>query len=185
MIKDDKNRIDKSLANHDDYYMSLALKAAYGAQSQDEVPIGAVLVDERGSVIASAGNTTRTRCDPTGHAEVNVLRAAGKLIGNHRLLGCTLFVTLEPCAMCAGAISHARLKRVVIAASDPKGGLHDKHQHIYLFYLGIRHTMAMGLLLPLLQYFDSVFFRKFIGCMEHQARLLVYQPLKSTDNSRS
>lgn len=122
MIKDDKNRIDKSLANHDDYYMSLALKAAYGAQSQDEVPIGAVLVDERGSVIASAGNTTRTRCDPTGHAEVNVLRAAGKLIGNHRLLGCTLFVTLEPCAMCAGAISHARLKRVVIAASDPKGG---------------------------------------------------------------
>ena len=105
----------------DEYYMGLALQAAREAQEAGEVPVGAVLVKD-GAVLAAAGNTTRTQTDPAGHAEINVLRAGAQALGNYRLTGCTLFVSLEPCAMCAGAISHARIERLVIGASDPKGG---------------------------------------------------------------
>ncbi|MEO1151217.1 MAG: nucleoside deaminase [Pseudomonadota bacterium] len=106
----------------DSRHMAAALDAARAAGDADEVPVGAVLVDGDGVILAAAGNTTRRVPDPTGHAEMNALRAGARARKNFRLNGTTLYVTLEPCAMCAGAISHARVSRLVIAASDPKGG---------------------------------------------------------------
>ena len=102
--------------------MRLALDQARAAAGADEAPIGAVLVGADGDILAAAGNAPIATRDPTGHAEIRVLRAAAAKIGNYRLAGTSLYVTLEPCAMCAGAISHARVARLVIAASDPKGG---------------------------------------------------------------
>ena len=101
--------------------MARALDAARDATSRGEVPIGAVVVcgDE---VIAVAANRTRQPPDPTGHAEILALREAAGKLGSERLIDCDLYVTLEPCAMCAGAISHARIARLYYAASDPKGG---------------------------------------------------------------
>ena len=101
--------------------MSLAFAEARSAERRGEAPIGAALVRE-GTVIASAGNRTRELNDPTAHAEMIVIREAAAKVGSERLLGCDLYVTLEPCAMCAGAISHARLRRLYYAAPDPKGG---------------------------------------------------------------
>ncbi|WP_420797940.1 nucleoside deaminase [Hyphococcus flavus] len=106
----------------DNEYMRLALDEARKAAAADEAPIGAVLVDADGAVLAKAGNAPISSSDPTGHAEIRALRAAAEQLGNYRLPETTLYVTLEPCAMCAGAISIARVKRLVIAASDPKGG---------------------------------------------------------------
>lgn len=101
--------------------MQLALDAARAAAGEGEVPIGAVVV--RGDeVLAVAANRTREPPDPTGHAEIVALREAAAKLGSERLTGCDLFVTLEPCAMCAGAISHARIARLYYAAPDPKGG---------------------------------------------------------------
>ncbi len=101
--------------------MLAALEAARAAEAAGEVPIGAVVV--RGEqIVASAGNATREPPDPTGHAEIRALRMAAEALGQDRLNDCDLFVTLEPCAMCAGAISHARIARLYYAASDPKGG---------------------------------------------------------------
>ena len=101
--------------------MDLALKAAEKAGKSGEVPIGCVIV--RGSeVIATAGNRTLTDRDPTAHAEIVALREAGAAIGSERLVDCDLYVTLEPCAMCAGAISLARIRRLYYGAADPKGG---------------------------------------------------------------
>ncbi len=102
--------------------MQRALDEARAAAVAGEAPIGAVLVDAAGEMIAAAGNAPISTNDPTGHAEIRVLRAAAEKLGNYRLPETTLYVTLEPCAMCAGAISHARIARLVIAASDPKGG---------------------------------------------------------------
>jgi tRNA(adenine34) deaminase len=101
--------------------MRAALDAAAKAEAAGEVPIGAVIVKD-GVVIASAHNTPRTDHDPTAHAELLAIRAAAAALGQERLTGCDLWVTLEPCAMCAGAVVHARLARVYYAASDPKGG---------------------------------------------------------------
>ncbi|MBV7265517.1 nucleoside deaminase [Erythrobacter sp. WH131] len=101
--------------------MMRALDAAHDAAAMGEVPVGAVVVLD-GEVIAVAGNATRTPPDPTGHAEIRALRMAAETLGRDRLSGCDLYVTLEPCAMCAGAISHARIARLYYAASDPKGG---------------------------------------------------------------
>lgn len=101
--------------------MQLALKEARTGESAGEVPIGAVVVKD-GAVIATAHNEPRGRADPTAHAEILAIRAAAKVLGNERLDGCELWVTLEPCPMCAGAISHARISKLYYAASDPKGG---------------------------------------------------------------
>jgi tRNA(adenine34) deaminase len=104
--------------------MDLALKAAEDAGKSGEVPIGCVIV--RGNeIVASAGNRTLTDRDPTAHAEVLALRAAAKAIGSERLTDCDLYVTLEPCTMCAGAISFARIRRLYYGAADPKGGAVD------------------------------------------------------------
>ena len=101
--------------------MDLALKAAEKAGKSGEVPIGCVIV--RGNeVIATAGNRTLADRDPTAHAEIVALREAGAAIGSERLVDCDLYVTLEPCAMCAGAISLARIRRLYYGAADPKGG---------------------------------------------------------------
>jgi len=101
--------------------MRTALEQAQSAALAGEVPIGAVVVKE-GEVIAAAHNAPRGLCDPTAHAEVLAIRAAAAALGQERLEGCDLWVTLEPCAMCAGAMVHARIARVYYAASDPKGG---------------------------------------------------------------
>jgi len=101
--------------------MRLALSEAQRAFEEQEVPVGAVVVHE-GKSIARAHNRPRRLSDPSAHAEVLALRRAAKKLGNYRLPGCTLYVTIEPCAMCAGAIVHARLRRVVYGASDPKAG---------------------------------------------------------------
>lgn len=102
-------------------FMGLALEQAQEAQKRGEVPIGAVLVCE-GAVIAAAGNRTRERSDPTAHAEMLVIREAAAQLSAERLCGCDLYVTLEPCTMCAAAISFARLRRLYFGATDEKGG---------------------------------------------------------------
>ena len=102
-------------------FMSEALAEAISAGERGEVPVGAVIV-KGDNVIASAGNETRARNDPTAHAEILAIRAACRVLDSERLDGCTLYVTLEPCAMCAMAISHARIDRLIYAASDPKSG---------------------------------------------------------------
>jgi tRNA(adenine34) deaminase len=103
-------------------FMKFALDAAREAVAAGEVPVGAVLADPAGNVIATAANRTRRDCDPTAHAEMLAIREAAARIGNERLDGCSLWVTLEPCAMCAGAIAQARIGRLYYAAADPKGG---------------------------------------------------------------
>ena len=103
--------------------MRIALDHAQDAAARGEAPIGAVVVDPAtGEVIAAAGNSPISLSDPTAHAEILALREAAERLGNYRLTGLELFVTLEPCAMCAGAISHARIGRLVFGAEDPKGG---------------------------------------------------------------
>ena len=102
--------------------MVRALEAARAAADAGEAPIGAVVVGADGAVLSAAGNAPVSTHDPTAHAEIRALREAGRRLGNYRLTGATIYVTLEPCAMCAGAISHARIARLVIGAEDPKGG---------------------------------------------------------------
>src|ERR1035438_3020369 len=105
----------------DEYFMRLAMREAERALEHDDVPIGAVLVRD-GEVVAAAHNERELRQDPTGHAEIVVLREAARLGGSWRVLDAVLYVTLEPCAMCAGAIVLARVPRVVFGASEPKAG---------------------------------------------------------------
>ena len=106
----------------DEKWMGLALAEASKASEVGEVPVGAVLVDQARGLLAAAGNGPIARYDPTAHAEIIVLRQAGQACGNYRLPGTTLYVTLEPCVMCAGALVQARVERVVFGALDPKAG---------------------------------------------------------------
>lgn len=101
--------------------MHLALSQAQAAALRGEVPVGALVVLEN-RILAAAGNRTITECDPTAHAEIVALRAAAREVNNHRLVGATLYVTIEPCAMCAGALVQARIARLVYGADEPKGG---------------------------------------------------------------
>ncbi len=105
----------------DSNYMQQALSQAHNAWALGEVPVGAVVVKD-GEIIATGFNQPIGTHDPTAHAEIMALRAAASIVGNYRLPGCELYVTLEPCAMCAGAMMHARLARVVFGAADPKTG---------------------------------------------------------------
>ena len=106
----------------DESFMRMALTEAMGVESSGEVPVGAVVVDQAGVVIGKSGNWPIKHQDPSAHAEMLALRQAATVLGNYRLTGCTIYVTLEPCPMCAGAMVHARLARVVFGAEDPKGG---------------------------------------------------------------
>lgn len=111
------------MARADEDWMRHALALAERAQREDdEIPVGAIIVDASGNRIAEGWNRNIAEHDPSAHAEIVAMRRAGQAVGNHRLLGCTLYVTLEPCAMCAMAMVHARLARVVYGATDPKTG---------------------------------------------------------------
>ncbi len=110
--------------------MQLALDAARAAGAQGEVPIGAVVMKGE-EVLSVAANRTRTPPDPTGHAEIVALREAAVKLGSERLIDCDLYVTLEPCAMCAGAISHARIGKLYYAATDPKGGAVEQGARVF------------------------------------------------------
>ncbi len=112
-------------------HMDLALAEGIAAAARDEVPVGAVIVSPDGKVIARAGNRTRELHDPTAHAEMLAIRAACGALGSERLIGCDLYVTLEPCPMCAAAISFARIRRLYFAAADPKGGGVDHGPRIF------------------------------------------------------
>ena len=134
--------------------MDTALAEAQAAAARGEVPVGAVIVQEN-KVIAQAGNQTRERNDPTAHAEILAIRAACKILGQERLTGCDLYVTLEPCPMCAAAVSNARIARLYYGASDPKsGGIgqgprvfnHPQCHHAPEVYDGIDATAAEALL---------------------------------------
>ena len=105
----------------DRFYMRSALLLAQQAANNGEVPVGAVIVKD-GEIIGYGSNATISNHDPSAHAEIQALRQAAQFLGNYRLIDCTLYVTLEPCAMCAGAIQHARIARLVFGASDPKTG---------------------------------------------------------------
>jgi len=140
--------------NADDDPMSVAFAEARAAEARGEAPIGAAVARD-GKLIARAGNRTRGDSDPTAHAEMIVLRAAAAALGEHRLTDCDLYVTLEPCAMCAGAISHARLRRLYYAAPDPKGGAVEHGPRFFSqatclhapeVYGGIRESEAAAML---------------------------------------
>lgn len=135
--------------------MALALDEARAAGARDEVPVGAVIVAPNGEAVARAGNRTRELRDPTGHAEILAIRAACAAVGSERLGGHHLYVTLEPCAMCAAAISAARIERLYYGASDPKSGgvaqgarvfAHAQTHHAPQIYDGIAASEAEALL---------------------------------------
>jgi tRNA(adenine34) deaminase len=134
--------------------MRAALDIARQAAEQGEVPVGAVIVHD-GQIIATSANAMRKGVDPTAHAEIEAIRAAALVLGTDRLDGCDLWVTLEPCAMCAGAISNARISRLYYGASDPKGGAvehgarifsHATCHHRPEIYAGISERAAADLL---------------------------------------
>ncbi len=107
----------------DEFYMHRALDQAHLAMAAGEVPVGAVVVDAGGEIVGVGHNAPLSSCDPSGHAEVRALRDAGQRLGNYRLEGCTLYVTLEPCMMCTGTMVHARIQRLVYAAAEPRAGM--------------------------------------------------------------
>ncbi len=108
--------------NQDEKWMQIAIQEATIAESEGEVPVGAILVKDE-LLISKAHNQPISKNDPTAHAEIQVLRNAGEIQKNYRLVGSTLYVTIEPCAMCLGAMMHARVNRIVFGASDPKSGV--------------------------------------------------------------
>jgi tRNA(adenine34) deaminase len=124
-------------------YMSEALTLAVAAKQAGEVPVGAVVV-EGGRIIGRGFNVPISSHDPSAHAEIQALRAAALALGNYRLTGCTLYVTLEPCAMCAGAIQHARIARVVFGAADPKTGACGSVVNLFAEPLLNHHTRIEG-----------------------------------------
>lgn len=118
-------------ANFDEKMMRYALSLADKAEALGEIPVGAVLVDEAGNILAEGWNLSIIHNDPTAHAEIVALRQAGEKRQNYRLLNTTLYVTLEPCTMCAGAILHSRIKRLVFGASDLKTGAVGSRFHFF------------------------------------------------------
>ena len=136
-------------------YMNVALEEAAKALERGEVPIGAVIVENFGNIVARAGNETRARLDPSAHAEVLAIREACTVLKTERLVNCGMYVTLEPCAMCAALIANARIRRIYFAASDPKSGgiqqgarIFDRKQthHVPEIYSGIGEEKAAELL---------------------------------------
>src|ERR1039458_7398043 len=115
------DELSSAIFSSDELWMDEALRCARRALEAGEVPVGAVVVRD-GRVIGRGWNRNLTDCDPTAHAEIVALREAGQNVGNHRLGDCELFATIEPCAMCAGAAVHARIRRLVYGADDPKAG---------------------------------------------------------------
>jgi tRNA(Arg) A34 adenosine deaminase TadA len=119
------------MQDFDPAFMEMALAEAVDSAAREEVPVGCVIVSAEGALLARSGNRTEELCDPTAHAEILALREAGDYLGSPRLVGADLYVTLEPCAMCAAAISFARIKRVIFGAYDPKGGAIENGPKFY------------------------------------------------------
>lgn len=115
----------------DEFYMHRALDQAREGLAAGEVPVGAVVVDGVGEIVGAGFNAPVSGHDPSAHAEIRALRAAGERLGNYRLEGCTLFVTLEPCLMCTGAIIQARLARVVYGAAEPRTGMVESKANLF------------------------------------------------------
>jgi tRNA(adenine34) deaminase len=137
---------DQQPTASDELWMEEALRGAQRALEAGEVPVGAVVVN-RGRIVGRGWNRNLTDSDPTAHAEIIALREAGKTLGNHRLGDCELFVTIEPCAMCAGAMVHARVKRLVYGADDPKAGaVHSVMQVLNHAQLNHRMEVRGGVL---------------------------------------
>ncbi|OBX05614.1 tRNA adenosine(34) deaminase TadA [Gallibacterium genomosp. 3] len=122
------------MTEQDQKFMQYALTLADKAAAMGEIPVGAVLVDEQGNILAEGWNQSITLSDPTAHAEIIALRQAGQKIQNYRLLNTTLYITLEPCPMCAGAILHSRIKRLVFGAMDYKTGAIGSRFHLFEDY---------------------------------------------------
>lgn len=148
------------MAYNDEYWMQKALELAHKAETEGEVPVGAIIVKDH-QLIAEAWNQPIQSCDPSAHAEINALRIAGKALNNYRLIDTTLYVTLEPCSMCVGAMIHARINRLVFGAYDIKTGaagsaidlIHsDKHNHRIEVISGVMEEECRQLL--------QAFFRK-------------------------
>ncbi len=142
------------MAQSDELWMEEALREAQRALASGEVPVGAVVVHD-GLIVGRGCNRPLSANDPTAHAEILALREAGQTIGNYRLLDCDLYVTVEPCAMCAGAITHARLRRLIYGAEDPKAGAvhsmlqllnHPKLNHQVEVSSGVLAACCMDLL---------------------------------------
>lgn len=143
-----------ALQTDDEYWMQQALLLAEKAEQQDEVPVGAIIVKDK-QLIAEGWNQPIQNRDPSAHAEMQAMRAAGKALNNYRLVDTTLYVTLEPCSMCVGAMIHARVKRLVFAAYDTKTGAagsaidllhHGAHNHRIEVVAGVLETQSRALL---------------------------------------
>lgn len=128
---------------NDEFYMREALSLARSAECLGEVPVGAIVVRE-GVIVGRGFNSPIGESDPTAHAEIAALRDAARNLENYRLPGCELFVTLEPCAMCAGAILHSRIARVVYGARDPKTGVHGSVVDLFAVDRLNHHTEVLG-----------------------------------------
>ena len=145
----------------DEKMMRYALNLADKAEALGEIPVGAVLVDDSGNIIGEGWNLSIVQSDPTAHAEIIALRDGAKHLQNYRLLNTTLYVTLEPCTMCAGAILHSRIKRLVFGASDYKTGAVGSRFHFFDDYK-MNHTLEItsGVLVEECSQKLSVFFQK-------------------------
>ena len=141
--------------------MREALRAAREAAGRGEVPVGACVVGADGALLSAAGNRTRADCDPTAHAEVLALREAARRVGNYRLTGAVVYSTIEPCAMCSGALVHARIQRLIYGAADEKAGAVDSHLGICSTdFLNHRVAIEGGLLEDECREMIQSFFRK-------------------------
>ncbi len=150
----------ESTSGCDELWMEEALRSAQRALDAGEVPVGAVVVSEQ-RIVGRGWNRNLTDSDPSAHAEIVALREAGKNVGNHRLGDCELFVTIEPCAMCAGAMMHARLKRLIYGADDPKAGaIHSVMQVLNHPQLNHRMEVRSGVLAGRSAELLQEFFRK-------------------------
>ncbi|EFL79176.1 tRNA adenosine(34) deaminase TadA [Actinobacillus pleuropneumoniae] len=133
-IKPQITQCSLTISEQDIHFMRYALELADRAEAIGEIPVGAVLVDQEGNIIGEGWNQVIQLSDPSAHAEMLAIRQAGKVQRNYRLLDCTLYVTLEPCTMCAGAILHSRLRRLVFGASDYKTGAIGSRFHLFEDY---------------------------------------------------
>ncbi|UKH42311.1 tRNA adenosine(34) deaminase TadA [Actinobacillus pleuropneumoniae serovar 4 str. M62] len=133
-IKPQITQCSLTISEQDIHFMQYALELADRAEVIGEIPVGAVLVDQEGNIIGEGWNQVIQLSDPSAHAEMLAIRQAGKVQRNYRLLDCTLYVTLEPCTMCAGAILHSRLRRLVFGASDYKTGAIGSRFHLFEDY---------------------------------------------------
>jgi tRNA(adenine34) deaminase len=138
-----RENVSTAVVTDAERWMHEAIGLANLAQTRDEVPVGAIVVRD-GAIVGRGGNAPVAANDPTAHAEIAALRDAGRALGNYRLPGCDLYVTLEPCVMCAGAIMHARIRRLVFGASDPKTGACGRVVNLFAEPRLNHHTTVVG-----------------------------------------